>query len=416
MVVSPGHEPQPASGEVLFTYDVIWTENEDLHWASRWDIYLDGAGPSSVHWGNILSSLVVVVVLATMIATILLRNLRRDLARYNRVATSDEEKAEQLEEFGWKLVHGDVFRPPSFSPMTLAVMCGTGAQLLCMSVCTIAISALGFLNPSQRGALIMAELLLYVFFGSVAGYVTARLYKTFKGKDWQRATMAASFGFPGIAFTFFFILNIIAWSVDSTDRVPFTTMLILLVLWFGISTPLVFVGAYFGYQSDAIDFPVDTSPTPSEIPEQEWYMSPYFTLAIAGILPFGSCFVELYCLMDSVWMELYYYVFGFLMLVFFIFVLTSVEITILLCYLQLCSEDYRWWWSSFCNAGSTAIYVFLYSVIYFANLEANEPVTYVLYFGYMSLMSLGLFMMLGSMGVMSSLYFNKLIFSSIKID
>jgi transmembrane 9 superfamily protein 2/4 len=47
-----------------------------------------------------------------------------------------------------------------------------------------------------------------------------------------------------------------------------------------------------------------------------------FTLAIGGILPFGACFVELYFILASVWMDQYYYVFGFLLLVYFILIIT----------------------------------------------------------------------------------------------
>ena len=35
---------QVASGPVLFTYDVIWVENLDVHWGERWDIYLNADG------------------------------------------------------------------------------------------------------------------------------------------------------------------------------------------------------------------------------------------------------------------------------------------------------------------------------------------------------------------------------------
>jgi hypothetical protein len=35
-----GRRLQPASGQVLFTNDVIWTETREVNWASRWDIYL----------------------------------------------------------------------------------------------------------------------------------------------------------------------------------------------------------------------------------------------------------------------------------------------------------------------------------------------------------------------------------------
>lgn len=40
------------------------------------------------------------------------------------------------EEFGWKLVHGDVFRPPRRG-MLLSVFVGSGIQVLCMTVVTL---------------------------------------------------------------------------------------------------------------------------------------------------------------------------------------------------------------------------------------------------------------------------------------
>lgn len=417
MITAKGRKPQLASGTVLFTYDVTWVENLELHWASRWDIYLsmDNAIPAKVHWLSIANSLVIVVVLSAMVVAILLRNLRQDLARYNRVAT-DEEKADDLEEKGWKLVHADIFRPPSYSPLLLSVCCGTGAQLLCMAFWTIIFSAMGFLSPARRGALLMAELIFFVLMGSINGYVTARLYKTFKGKAWQNATLCTALGFPGLCFSLFFILDLIAWGYGSSDAVPFTTMIVLLVLWFGISTPLVFVGAYFGYKQDAIEYPVKTSNIPRQIPDQPWFMSVPFTVIIGGLLPFGACFVELYFILASVWMDYYYYVFGFLFLVFLILIITCAEITLLFNYFQLCNEDYHWWWRSFANAGSTAIWVFLYSFVYFKQLEANSFATYVLYFGYMGLASLGLFLMTGFIGVASALWFNKTIFGSLKVD
>jgi transmembrane 9 superfamily member 2/4 len=416
MVTETERLPQIASGQVLFTYDVKWEENKELHWASRWDIYLsmDDAIPAKVHWLSIANSLVIVCVLSAMIVAILLRNLRQDLARYNQLVT-DEEKADDLEERGWKLVHGDVFRPPS-NILLLSVCCGTGAQLLCMAFWTIIFSAVGFLSPARRGALLMAELVIFVLMGVVAGYVTARLYKTLKGKAWQNATVCTALGFPGLCFTLFFLMDIMAWIKHSTDAVPFATMFILLVLWFGISTPLVFLGAYFGYKQDAIEFPVKTSSIPRQIPDQPWFMGWFFSLVIGGILPFGSCFVELYFILASMWMSYYYYVFGFLFLVFVILIITCAEITLLFTYFQLCNEDYHWWWRSFGTAGSTSIYVFLYSIVYFKQLEANSLATYILYFGYMGLSCGALFLMTGFIGFTSSFWFNKTIFGSLKVD
>ena len=34
-----------------------------------------------------------------------------------------------------------------------------------------------------------------------------------------------------------------------------------------------------------------------------------------------------------------------------------------MCYFQLCAEDYTWWWRAFLTAGSSGLYLFLYSMV-----------------------------------------------------
>jgi len=98
---------------VVFTYDVVW-EKSDVEWHNRWDIYLNVNSPNEkVHWFSITNSIMIVLFLSIMIAIILLRALRKDIAQYNDQTTADDTK----EESGWKLVHGDVFRPPQNMPM-----------------------------------------------------------------------------------------------------------------------------------------------------------------------------------------------------------------------------------------------------------------------------------------------------------
>lgn len=58
--------------------------------------------------------------------------MRRDIARYN----ADDGPDEAIEETGWKLVHGDVFRPPRYSRLFAAVI-GTGVQIFVMSIITL---------------------------------------------------------------------------------------------------------------------------------------------------------------------------------------------------------------------------------------------------------------------------------------
>lgn len=76
-------------------------------------------------------------------------------------------------------MHGDVFRPPTNASL-LSVYVGTGMQLIGMGVVTMVFAVLGFLSPANRGGLMTAMLLLFVFMGVFGGYYSARLYKMFK--------------------------------------------------------------------------------------------------------------------------------------------------------------------------------------------------------------------------------------------
>lgn len=43
-------------------------------------------------------------------------------------------------------------------------------------------------------------------------------------------------------------MNLVLWGKGSSGAVPFSTLIALLALWFCVSVPLTFVGAYFGFR------------------------------------------------------------------------------------------------------------------------------------------------------------------------
>jgi len=407
----PDLPPMPAiSNEIIFTYDVVW-EHSDIAWASRWDLYLY-MGDDQVHWFSILNSLVIVLLLSGIVAMIMVRTLRRDLAEYN----SAEEKEELLEESGWKLVHADVLRTPLQSTM-LATSIGTGMQLLCMAFISIACAMLGFLSPANRGSMLTVTLLLFVLMGCVAGYSAAVVYKAFKGTQWKALTLLTAFLYPGITFVIFFVLNFFILGQGSSGAVPFGTMFALLCIWFLISFPLVWVGVWLGYRRELKDPPVKTNMVPRVIPSQAWYLNLLFTMVIGGILPFGAVFIELYFIMSSVWLQRFYYVFGFLALVLLILVVTCAEMAIVLCYFQLCNENYQWQWRAFLNTGSAGLFLFGYSFVYFSStLEIMGVVSTLLYFGYMFVASMGFLLVTGTVGFMASWWFVLQIYGAVKVD
>jgi len=365
-----------------------------------------------IHWFSIINSLMIVLFLTGMVGMIMMRTLNADLKRYKDMETSDDPQ----EETGWKLVHGDVFRPPA-NPIILSVFVGSGVQIFAMLVITLIFAVLGFLSPANRGGLMTAMVVLYVVMGAFAGYFSARLYKFFKGQHWKKNMFLTALVFPGIIFSIFFILNLILVYEGSSGAVPFGTLVALIALWFGISMPLVLCGSYFGFKKDVEEIKVRTNQIPRQIPQQVWYMKPFFSVLMGGVLPFGAVFIELFFILSSIWLHQLYYIFGFLALVFIILILTCAEISIIMCYFQLCSEDYQWWWRSFLTSGASAFYMFLYSVFYFfTRLQITQFVSILLYFGYTVIMALSFFMLTGAIGFYACFFFVKQIYTSIKLE
>ena len=104
--------------------------------------------------------------------------------------------------------------------------------------------------------------------GTPAGYTSARLYKTFGGERWKTNVLLTSFLVSGTVFLMFFIMNLILWGEGSSAAVPFTTILgkwfkkaknndflAIMFMWVGITTPLCFLGAYYGYKKRPIEHP-----------------------------------------------------------------------------------------------------------------------------------------------------------------
>jgi len=138
---------------------------------------------------------------------------------------------------------------------------------------------------------------------------------------------------------------------------------------------------------------------------------------MGGILPFGAVFIELFFILSAIWGHHFYYIFGFLFIVFIILILTCAEITIVMCYFQLCSEDYHWWWRSFLTSGASAFYMFLYSIFYFfTKLEIETFVSSLLYFGYTFIMAFAFFVSTGTIGYYACYLFVKKIYSVVKPD
>eukprot|EP00882_Tetradesmus_deserticola_P003503 GHRQ01003706.1.p1 GENE.GHRQ01003706.1~~GHRQ01003706.1.p1 ORF type:complete len:729 (+),score=377.08 GHRQ01003706.1:96-2189(+) len=401
--------------KVMYTYDVYW-EVSDIKWASRWDSYLRMPG-GKVHWFSIMNSVLIVLVMATLVAMILIRTVRRDLAKYEQLMV--DGSSDMKDEAGWKLLTGDAFRAPT-NGKSLAVHFGSGVQMLLVSLVTLLLATLGFLSPASRGALLTTTIILFVLLSFVAGGSAVALWgvmvRTYEG--WVGVALHVSFFLPGIVMLIFTVLNIALKHTGSLGAVPAGIYFTIVAIWFLVSVPLTFVGGFMATRLPILDYPVKTNQIPRQIPPAPLVAHPVLLFFSAGILPFGTMFIELYFAMTSLWLGYFYYLFGFVFLIGLLTIIINCEIAVLCTYVQLCAEDYTWWWQSFYRGGSVAFYVALYAIGFLGsslhNLAGFLPM--LTYLSYMSIMILGLYTAMGTVGFLASFVFVYQIFAAVKQD
>ncbi|XP_062039402.1 transmembrane 9 superfamily member 2-like isoform X2 [Lepus europaeus] len=409
--------PMEISGEytdnlnVIYTYSVKFEENKDVKWSSRWDYVLESMTNTNIQWFSITNSFVVVLFLSGLVAVVIVQALHRDITRYNQKRSSDTVR----QDFGWKLLSGDVFRPPE-NGLLLSVFLGQGVQILMMSLITLFVACLGFLSPANRGALMTCAVVLWVLLGTPAGYVSAKMYKTFKGMKWKTHFFMTALLCPGFVFIDLFFMNMIIWTEGSSATISFGGFIAILVLWLSISVPLTLLGEYYGSQ-ETFTCPVHINPMPRAIPQQKIFTKPLINIAVGAIVPFGCIFTQLFYILNSIWTHEMYYMFGFLFIVFIILFITCSEIAVLLCYFHLRAQDYHWWWRSFLTTSFTAVYCFIYAIHYFfTKLQITGIASVVLYLGYTVIMVLILFLFTGTIGFFSCFFFVTTIYSAVQVD
>ena len=257
---------------------------------------------------------------------------------------------------------------------------------------------MGFLSPSNRGSLTTMMIVSYTLLSFVGGYMSARTYRSLHGENWKRNFLLTPLALPGLVFAVFFFLNLVVWARGASGAVPFVTMLFLVLIWFLISVPLSLAGSWFGFKVAPKPTPTKTNQIPRQIPPPSGYLKLIPSLLIAGVLPFGAIFVELYFIMHSIWFERFYYMFGFLFVCFGVMIITCAAVSILMIYFLLCAEDYHWQWRSFLTAGACAGYVFSFALLYWIRtLSFTSWTSGVLYLGYSWLLSLLCFILTGEL-------------------
>ncbi|SCO66153.1 endomembrane protein 70, putative [Plasmodium vivax] len=400
---------------VTFKYDVTYVRSDKSFQHRSEHYYRNLNDQSMIHWFSIVNSIILFILLCFFISSILIKALHKDISKYNRLNTNIFE-TDDIDDRGWKLVHGDVFRKPVNSTFFSAFV-GVGIQLIFMIVVCALIFLIGVYKYKHRYRYIQVMFFIWTFISSISGYSSSRLYKLFKSKHVKLTLFRTSLIYPVILFLIFFLINLVLHYEQSNTAISFSSLTFVCVLWFGISVPLTCLGSYIGNKKSPLELPVRVNNIPRHIPKQPLLNSFCVSSLLVGLILFASMYTELFFLFTSLWKSNVYYLFGFLFLVIFLLGLLSAQLSIALTYYSLSCEDYNWWWKSFVAPGSSGLFFFLYSIYYFfVKLNISSFAETFIYFAYSFIMSYTCFIYTGTAGFLASFVFLRKIYSSIKVD
>lgn len=291
-----------------FRYDIEYVRSDNSYQHRSEHYYRALNEQSMIHWFSIINSIVLVILLFFIICTILIKALHKDISKYNKISANIFE-TDELDDKGWKLVHGDVFRKPRNSTI-FAAFIGVGIQIIFMLLVCALILLIGIYKYKQRYKYIQVMFFIWIFISSISGYSSSQLYKIFKSRHVKLTMIRTLLIYPVIIFLIFFLINIVLHYEHSNSAISFVSLTFICLIWFGISGPLICIGSYIGNKKKAIELPVRVNNIPRHIPKQPWANSFYLSSFVVGLILFGTMYAELFFLFTSLWKSNIYYLFG----------------------------------------------------------------------------------------------------------
>ena len=403
-------EQELTTGNIAFTYDVIFIQS-NKSFSSRYDHYFTLKG--TYRWAGLLISNILIFILTFGIFMILRRNIKKDLDKYNTSTIVNDSII--IDEYGWKQIAGDVFRSPRHQKI-LSAFIGTGFEVLCLIIVSLILTLIGFIKPEIRLKLINYIFICCIMFSIISGYVSTFIYRNLGGKEWLKNCLVTAFFFPTISLSVLGIIRILMTFEKSSASFKISQMALLCFLWLFISSPLVLAGTFLCLIRNTIKYPCKVNALPTAIGDKPWYLHLKYFSWFTGIIPFSTFFVEFVFLMKSLWTYQVYFFASFLSLSLIFSIIITSEMSIIYVFINLCYGDHKWWWKSFFVSSSPALYVLLYSFLYFFKLGLTRLSAIVVYFLINILISIVVALVLGACGTLLTFWFVYYIYSKIKID
>ncbi|OHS95094.1 putative phagocytic receptor 1a [Tritrichomonas foetus] len=392
-----------------FSYSVQF-EPTNVDWNKRWNELLTIDYSPKYHWISVCNTLLLVLVLSFIISFILFRIIKHDLR-------SIDDEQDPLDEAGWQLIHGDVFRAPVHSERLCALV-GSGFQLLLGAGIVLGVAAIGFLAPLNMGSMITTIAVVFIVAAPFGGFLSSKLFHSIGDVNWKKNILRSAFCFILPSLILYFLVNFIFIRNESTAALTFHSLFELLILIGVIDFALFFIGSIIGLRVNPFDFPTRINNLPRQIPKQPWFLHPLFTALAGGLAIFSVYFVECYFIYRSLWTNLsYYYLFGLLFVVFLAMQIISFEISICFVYLHLIYENYNWWWAAFRIPASSGIMLFIYSIFYMVSRYHPPDLSSIaIYLIFSAIFAFALALANGTIGFIFSLMFVQKIYAVLKME
>ena len=399
-------------GNISFTYDIVFIKSNKT-FSSRYDNYFSFGGRRKYHWGSLIMSNILIFLLTLIIFFILSRTVKKDLDKYNQnIVLSDNVI---IDEYGWKQIASDVFRPP-IHQKTLSAFIGTGFEIFCLIIISLILYLIGLIKPEIRINMIDTIFVSFFLFSVISGYISTFIYKNNGGKQWLKNSIVTALLCPIIALFILGIVKILLSFEQSNAGFKISQMALLCFLWLFVSSPLVLVGSLLALMKTNIKYPCKVNALPTAIGKKPWYLHLQYISWFIGIIPFFTFFMEFVYLLNSLWSFNVYYLASYFSLSLLLSIILTSELSIIYVFVNLCYGDHKWWWKSFFVSASPALYIFIYSVIYFCKTELTRFSAIVIYFLIMILISILIGLVYGSLGTLLTFRFIFYIYSKIKFD
>uniref|UniRef100_A0A803LD23 Transmembrane 9 superfamily member n=1 Tax=Chenopodium quinoa TaxID=63459 RepID=A0A803LD23_CHEQI len=374
---------EDAAINVKFTYSANWNATS-IRFANRMKRYSKASLLSPVqqlHWFSVINSAVIILLSMGILAVLYWWNIKNDLRKYSNGDEDDRE-------IGWACIEGDVFRCPTLLSLFCAVL-GCGTQLFLVFCCLFLLTSLGLLVPYTHGTLWTAVVVIYTVTSAVAGYTAASFHCQYSETGWERSVLLTGILFMGPLALVLSILNTVAVSYGSTAALPFGTIVVMFLIHTFVTAPLLALGGIVGCRYRC------TKVVPSTK---------------------NAVLVELHLLYASMWSYKLFTLPSIMLISFSILVLLTAILSVGLTYIQLSVEDPEWWWRSVLRGGSTAMFMFVYCIYFYARSHMDGFMQLCFFLGYNACICYACFLMLGAIGFRASSIFIQHMYHGVKSE